>query len=133
MTNLDRKTTILLHIQKYCTEIEENFKFFGTHLEVFKENNIFRDSISMKVFQIGELTKELDKNFNEFIKKTENEVPWKNIIRMRERFAHHYGDMNLDIIFDTALNDIPKLNEFIKKELENNIDWFLQHNFATQI
>ena len=114
MTNLDRKTTILLHIQKYCTEIEENFKFFGTHLEVFKENNIFRDSIS--------LTKELDKNFNEFIKKTENEVPWKNIIRMRERFAHHYGDMNLEIIFDTALNDIPKLNEFIKKELENNID-----------
>ena len=37
MTNLDRKTTILLHIQKYCTEIEENFKFFGTHLEVFKD------------------------------------------------------------------------------------------------
>ena len=65
MTNLDRKTTILLHIQKYCTEIEENFKFFGTHLEVFKENNIFRDSISMKVFQIGELTKELDKNYKE--------------------------------------------------------------------
>ena len=122
MTNLDRKTTILLHIQKYCTEIEENFKFFGTHLEVFKENNIFRDSISMKVFQIGELTKELDKNFNEFIKRTENEVPWESIIRMRERFAHHYGDMNLEIIFDTALNDIPKLNEFIKKELENNID-----------
>ncbi len=28
MTNLDRKTTILLHIQKYCIEIEENFKFF---------------------------------------------------------------------------------------------------------
>ena len=76
----------------------------------------------MKVFQIGELTKELDKNFNEFIKKTENEVPWKNIIRMRERFAHYYGDMNLEIIFDTVLNDIPKLNEFIKKELQNNID-----------
>ena len=30
MTNLDRKTTILLHIQKYCAEIEENFKFFAT-------------------------------------------------------------------------------------------------------
>ena len=52
MTNLDRKTTILLHIQKYCTEIEGNFKFFGKHLEVFKQNNIFRDSISMKIFQI---------------------------------------------------------------------------------
>ncbi|MCI8272658.1 MAG: DUF86 domain-containing protein [Clostridia bacterium] len=38
---------------------------------------------------------------------------------MRERFVHHYGDMNLEIIFDTALNDIPKLNEFIQKELKN--------------
>ena len=37
MVNLDRKTTILLHIQKYCVEIEENFKFFGTQLETFKK------------------------------------------------------------------------------------------------
>lgn len=119
MTNLDRKVTILLHIQKYCTEIEENFKFFGTQVETFKKNNIFRDSISMKIFQIGELTKELDKEYKEFINKTEQEVPWKSIIRMRERFAHHYGEMNLEIIFNTALNDIPKLNDFIQKELGN--------------
>lgn len=119
MANLDRKTTILLHIQKYCTEIEENFKFFGTQVDTFKKNNIFRDSISMKVFQIGELTKELDKNYKDFIIKTENEIPWKSIIRMRERFAHHYGDMNLEIIFNTAIHDIPKLNYFIQKELEN--------------
>ncbi len=122
MTNLDRRTTILLHIQKYCTEIEENFKFFGTQVDTFKKNNIFRDSISMKIFQIGELTKELDKDYKEFIYKTENEVPWKNIIRMRERFAHHYGEMNLEIIFNTAIYDIPKLNDFIQKELGNITD-----------
>lgn len=119
MVNLDRKTTILLHIQKYCVEIEENFKFFGTQADTFKKNNIFRDSISMKIFQIGELTKQLDKEYKQYIKGTENQVPWKNIIRMRERFAHHYGDMDLEIIFNTALNDIPKLNAFIQKELDN--------------
>ena len=117
MINLDRKTTILLHIQKYCIEIEENFKFFGTQLDTFKKNNIFRDSISMKIFKIGELTKELDKNYKEFMNQTEKEVHWKSIIRMRERFAHHYGEMNLEIIFNTAINDIPKLNEFIQNEL----------------
>ena len=117
MTNLDRKTTILLHIQKYCVEIEENFKFFGTQIDTFKNNNIFRDSISMKIFQIGELTKELSKDYKDFINKTENQIPWKSIIRMREKFAHHYGDMDLDIIFNTAIQDIPKLNDFIKKEL----------------
>ena len=60
-----------MHIQKYCVEIDENFKFFGTQLETFKKNNIFRDSVSMKIFQIGELTKELDKNYSEYIKETE--------------------------------------------------------------
>ena len=119
MVNFDRKTTILLHIQKYCVEIEDNFKFFGTQIETFKKNNIFRDSISMKLFQIGELTKQLDKENKRYIKETEKEVPWKNIIRMRERFAHHYGDMDLDIIFNTALNDIPKLKSFIQKELDS--------------
>ncbi len=119
MTNFNRKTTILLHIQRYCTEIEENFKFFGTQIDTFKKNNIFRDSISMKIFQIGELTKELDKTYKDFIKETESQIPWRNIIRMRELFAHHYGDMDLDIIFNTALKDIPKLNNFIKSQLDN--------------
>lgn len=117
MTNFDRKTTILLHIQKYCVEIEENFNFFGTQIDTFKNNNIFRDSVSMKIFQIGELTKELSKNYKEYIEETENQIPWKNIIKMREMFAHHYGNMDLEIIFNTAIQDIPKLNQFIKKEL----------------
>ena len=38
---------------------------------------------------------------------------------MRERFAHHYGDMDLDIIFTTATIDIPILYEFLNKELSN--------------
>ena len=40
---------------------------------------------------------------------------------MREKFAHHYGDMDLEIIFNTALQDIPKLNDFIKKELGDQV------------
>lgn len=122
MTNLDRKTTILLHIQKYCKEIEENLNFFGSNFNTFETNNIFRDSISMKIFQIGELAKELDKVDKEYINETKSNIPWQSIIRMRERFAHHYGDMNLEIIFDTALNDIPKLKNFIQKELGDIIE-----------
>ena len=115
---MDRKKTVLLHIQKYCMEIEENFEFFGTQVDTFKMNNIFRDSVSMKMFQIGELTNKLNEIDKEFINKTEKEVPWKSIIRMRDSFEHHYENMDLDIIFDVALNDISKLYEFIKKKLK---------------
>lgn len=117
MTNLDRKTTILLHIQKYCKEIEENLIFFGSNFNTFETNNIFRDSISMKIFQIGELAKELDKIDKEYIIETQNNIPWQSIIRMRERFAHHYGEMDLKMIFNTAINDIPVLKNLLEKEL----------------
>ena len=58
----------------------------------------------------GKLAKEL---FYEQVQKD------RGVLYDQFRFAHHYGDMNLEIIFDTALNDIPKLNKFIQKELEN--------------
>lgn len=117
MTNLDRKTTILLHIQKYCKEIEENLNFFGSNFNTFETNNIFRDSISMKIFQIGELAKELDKVDKEYINETKSNIPWQSIIRMRERFAHHYGEMDLKMIFNTAINDIPVFKNLLEKEL----------------
>ena len=117
MTNLDRRITILLHIQKYCKEINENLDFFGSNFNTFETNNIFRDSVSMKIFQIGELTKELDRVDKKYIEETKKYIPWKSIIRMRERFAHHYGEMDLKMIFNTAIQDIPVLNDFLKKEL----------------
>ena len=119
MTNLNRKITILLHIQKYCKEIDENLDFFGKNFETFEKNNIFRDSISMKIFQIGELTKELNKVDKKYIEDTKEKIPWQSIIKMRERFAHHYGEMNLKIIFNTATNDIPILKNFLNIELSN--------------
>ena len=117
MVNLNRKITILMHIKKYCYEILDNFKFFGTQYETFDNNNIFRDSISMKLFQIGELVKELYRTEKDFIIETKNKVLWKDIIKMRERFAHHYGEMNYEIVFYTALEDIPKLINFIEEEI----------------
>lgn len=39
---------------------------------------------------------------------------------MRDRFAHHYREMDLKIIYNTAVEDIPVLYEFIKKEFKNS-------------
>lgn len=40
MVNLNRRVTILMHIQKYCNEISKTFDFFGIDFDIFKENNI---------------------------------------------------------------------------------------------
>ena len=36
---------------------------------------------------------------------------------MRNRFAHGYGRMDVTKIFYTAIEDIPVIKEFLKKEL----------------
>jgi uncharacterized protein with HEPN domain len=37
------------------------------------------------------------------------EVPWRDIIDMRNRIAHGYFDLNLKIIWDTVQEELPKL------------------------
>jgi uncharacterized protein with HEPN domain len=36
-------------------------------------------------------------------------IPWKSIIGMRNRLVHAYDRVDLDILWDTIVNDIPQL------------------------
>ena len=115
MANLKRDLTILLHMQGYCEEVEETLNTFNKDIEQFKNNFIFRNAISMSIFQIGELANHLSKDY---LNETKNEINWYEIIGMRNRFAHGYFDMDYQIIFETALKDIPVLAKFINEEID---------------
>ena len=39
------------------------------------------------------------------------EVPWRNMKGMRNRIAHGYFDVNLDLVWDTAQTAVPRLVE----------------------
>jgi uncharacterized protein with HEPN domain len=38
-------------------------------------------------------------------------VPWAEAVRMRDRLVHHYFDINLDVLWSTATEDLPHLLE----------------------
>lgn len=38
-----------------------------------------------------------------------SELPWEEIIRMRHRLVHEYFDINLDIVWNTAQEELPEL------------------------
>ena len=115
MSNLNRNLTVLLHMKEYCEQIEKTFNMFGKNIEDFNTNVIFRNAISMPIFQIGELAYHLTKDY---IAVTKNNINWNEIRGMRNHFAHGYYDMDYSIIFDTAINDIPIIKEFIDKEIQ---------------
>lgn len=109
-----RDISILKHMLKYCDEIETTIKRFGNDIEKFKKDNDYKDSLSMKIFQIGELANHLT---DDYLEETKNKINWNAIRGMRNRFAHGYGKMDVTKIFYTAIEDIPVIKEFLKKEL----------------
>lgn len=51
------------------------------------------------------------------IRRENPQIPWVLIISMRNRLIHAYFDVNLDIIWNTAVNRLPELIAEIKKIL----------------
>lgn len=115
MSNYNRDLTILLNMRKYCRFITENLSKLENGFEEFKSTPLYRDSISMEIQQIGELTKELS---NEFINETSLEIPWVKIRGMRNKFAHGYGKMDFEKIYNTAEKDIPLLYKFLDYKIQ---------------
>ena len=85
----DRDRTVIEKIVKYCDEINQTHEFFQNDKEKFCTDDgfVYRNSVTMPILQIGELSKNLSEDF-----RNENAtIPWKNIAGMRDIFAHHYG------------------------------------------
>lgn len=46
------------------------------------------------------------------------EIPWQDIVRMRNRLIHGYFDVNLDVVWDTLHNDLPPLVRMLEEALK---------------
>ncbi|MBI5236081.1 MAG: DUF86 domain-containing protein [Deltaproteobacteria bacterium] len=45
------------------------------------------------------------------------QIPWKNIVNMRNRLIHAYFDINLDTVWSAATKDLPPLISELQKIL----------------
>ena len=47
------------------------------------------------------------------------QIPWSDIIAMRNRLIHAYFDINLDILWKTVIEDLPPLISELEKILDS--------------
>lgn len=66
------------------------------------------------VTEIGEATKSLSPATTEAIP----EVPWRAIAGMRDRTIHRYPEVDLDVLWDTLVHDLPDLGQRIRDHLD---------------
>ena len=112
MNNRDR--ILLMKIIQYADETQETINRFNLSREAFVSDFVVKNAISMCILQIGELVGNLSEDF-----KSENgNIPWREIKAMRNIAAHNYGEIDTDILWETAIYDIPELKEFCYEKLK---------------
>ncbi len=65
---------------------------------------------------IGEAASQVSKEFQS----KHCEIPWREIIAMRNRLIHAYFDVDLDQVWETVQNDLPSLIASLEKVVPKN-------------
>ena len=105
----------LRQITKHCTKII--YKINSVSQKQFNNDEDLWEIICFNIFQIGELAKGLSTDFTQKY----NEIPWKKIKGMRDIIGHGYGTIDNEIVYNTAKESIPELNDYCSKLLDTNI------------
>ena len=114
ISDKERDIIVIKIILKYCREVDTVIKQFGKSYEIFRDNLAYHNSVSMSIYQVGEISNHLSEEF----KDNHPEIPWRQVRGMRNLFAHQYYEMDVAAIWKTAIEDIPVLSKFCKEILK---------------
>ncbi len=89
-----------------------NFTF-----EEFSNNNMVIDATVLVISQMGELVKNLDKDFQ----KQYSSIRWNILKGLRNRIVHDYEGINLEIIWSIVKRDVPRLKIDLQKIINHEI------------
>ena len=76
---------------------------------------ILLNAVCMKLFAIGEEIKNIDKRTNNTFLRSYPIIDWRKVMGMRDIIAHHYFEIDADVVVQTLLTDIPALQEVVQQ------------------
>jgi len=83
----------------------------GTHRGQFDKNEMLRDAVIRQLGIIGDASANLSPAFKE----AHPTIPWKAIVGLRQVVIHKYWNVDTDIIWSTAKNDVRVLSTYLRK------------------
>lgn len=104
--NENRLPDYLRHIQQAATDA-------CSFVEGLSKNDFLIDkrtqqAVIMSLVIVGEAATKVMDRYAEFVN-AHSEVPWRSMRGMRNRIAHGYFDINLDVVWDTIQTALPEL------------------------
>jgi uncharacterized protein with HEPN domain len=65
--------------------------------------------LNLSLIRLLEIIGEAARGVSQEFRESHPDVPWKEIAGMRDRLIHGYFDVNLDVVWQTVLQDLPAL------------------------
>lgn len=97
------------HILSAISKIEGYVVGFSQ--EKFLKDWLVQDGVMREIEIIGEASKNLSPEFKEKVP----EIPWRDVVGMRNKLIHDYFEVDIEAVWKTVQEDLPFLkNEFLK-------------------
>ncbi len=99
----------------YLDKIKTDIEFIIVHmkdvdLQELNDNEVLLDSMLFRMIQISEKAKRLSEEYKE----EKSNLPWNELAGLRNRIVQDYGNVDLNIVFETLKYDIPELMEQLR-------------------
>jgi len=102
----------LRHILDAIEQIKNYLK--GVSAEQFLQKRLLQDGVVRRLEIIGEASR----NLSDGLRQRHPEVPWGQIISLRNRITHAYFDVDLHIVWEIVQNDLLPLKQQVGRILE---------------
>jgi uncharacterized protein with HEPN domain len=96
-------TVYMKHILDAIHRVEEYTQ--NIEYKDFIKNHLIQDGVIRQIEIIGEAAKRLSNGIKEKYK----DIPWKDIVGMRNKLIHDYFGVDIDAVWETVKKDIPVL------------------------
>ena len=77
------------------------------------------ESTCMLLIAIGEGVKGVDKLTDKKLLSFYPDMDWKGVMGMRDIIAHHYFDLDAEIVYDVIKHDLPKLKDVLQQIIDD--------------
>ena len=94
-------------IDRFCSSVDEN---------EFLQDELRQSAVLQKLIIIGEAASRLSRKF----RKQYNQIEWEDIIGFRNIAVHEYFVVLWQIVWNTALQDVPVLRNKVSEIIEND-------------
>ncbi len=117
--NESRLPDYLEHMRQAATDARVFVE--GLEKADFLEDRRTQQAVIMSLIILGEAATKAMDSFPAFAE-AHQQVPWRSMRGMRNRIAHGYFDINLDVVWDTLQQALPELLLQLESVLRDTTD-----------